>query len=104
VFCFSLVTFVLCSSFCFSSLSVVSFSFFSCLFFSCFFLCFGFSSVLGGVLLVCLSVCFLISFFGASLLLFSFTATDFLIISKISPDCLLFLILYFYFSCVTSIS
>src|SRR5699024_83242 len=94
----SLGTFASCSSSRFSSLTAVSFSFFTCSFFSCFLLCLGFSSVLGGVLLVCLSVFFLISFLGASLLLFSFTATDFLIISKISPECLSILILYFEFS------
>src|SRR5699024_12803865 len=72
----SLGTFASCSSSRLSSLTAVSFSFFTCSFFSCFLFCLGFSSFLGGVCLVCLSVCFLISCVGASLLLFSFTVTD----------------------------
>src|SRR5699024_5300773 len=73
----SLGTFASCSSSCLFSLTAVSFSFFTCSFFSCFLLCLGFSSVLGGVLLVCLSVCFLISFLGASLFLFFFLCFGF---------------------------
>src|SRR5699024_9194121 len=94
----SLGTFASCSSSCLFSLTAVSFLFFTCSFFSCFLFCLGFSFVLGGVLVVCFSVCFLISFLIASLFLFSFTATDFLIMSKISPECLSILILYLEFS------